>query len=306
MAGIDIRQLEYFIAAATSGSFVKAAKLVNVSQPAITKSIQRMEKWLGHLVFERGPELKLTEFGMALIADANRVLGGFDDFLHTANAYGKTLSVKLKIGAGPLVAESMVGEAIGRLLMRFPGLKTTILVENYNTFPAILREGGIDLFVADISELKNTEDLVIRKLKPERFQWFCRKEHPLAGRSEVTMADLKTYPMVLPEMPAWALDWFTEWMPDGMLSSSPQLPYQPTVSCSHYSTLMQIVLASNAVSALTEVMLRRGSYAAQFAIINFKGDRPASKPGIVSLKKRQLSSIAQSLIREIIAVSEQT
>jgi DNA-binding transcriptional LysR family regulator len=45
MADIDLRHLAYFVAAAESRSFVRAAKLVNVSQPAITKSIQRMEEW---------------------------------------------------------------------------------------------------------------------------------------------------------------------------------------------------------------------------------------------------------------------
>lgn len=61
IADLDLRHLQYFVAAAESRGFVKAAKLMNVSQPAITKSIQRFEKWFGHPVFERGAELRLTE-----------------------------------------------------------------------------------------------------------------------------------------------------------------------------------------------------------------------------------------------------
>jgi DNA-binding transcriptional LysR family regulator len=305
MAGIDLRHLEYFVAAAESGSFVRAAKLVNVSQPAITKSIQRMESWFGHALFERGAELKLTAFGEAMIGDAKNVLGGFDDLRRAAGQFGTNWSATLKIGAGPLMAETFVGTAVGRLLGRHPGLNLVIHVDQYTVFPDMLRARQIDFFVADIGELQEAGDLVIRKLAPSRFRWFCRKGHPLAKRKAVSFPELLAYPMVFPRMPLWAREWFAQHLPAAAAASSSSPPFRPAVICSHFSTLNSIILESDAVSGITELALRRKSYAMDFAEIDYAGMTPSSNAGIVTLKNRPLSPAALRLIEEVVAVSEQ-
>ena len=210
MADIDLRHLQYFVAAAESRSFVRAAKLVNVSQPAITKSIQRMEKWFGHALFERGAELKLTAFGEAMIGDAKRVLGGFDELRQSASQFGKSWATTLKIGAGPLIAETLVGTAVGRLLAQHPGLHVVIHVDQYTVFPEMLRDRHIDFFIADITELKEAGDLMIRKLTPSRFQWFCRKGHPLAKAQGRPI--FRT---------CWPIRWFCRSRRSGRASGSP-------------------------------------------------------------------------------------
>lgn len=304
MADIDLRHLQYFVAAAESRSFVRAAKLVNVSQPAITKSIQRMELWFGHALFERGAELKITDFGEALIGEAKRVLGGFDDLRQTANQFGKNWVTTLRMGAGPLIAETLVGTAVGKLLVPHPGIHVVIHVDHYSVFPDMLRDRQIDFFIADVTELKEAGDLAIRTLTPSRFQWFCRKGHPLAKRKSVPLPDLLAYPVVLPELPIWAREWFADCLPQSSATHAFLPPFHPSVICSHFSTIKCIVRKSDAVSALTELALRRKPYAGEFAVIDYPGITPSSNPGIVTLKKRPLSPPALRLIEEVIAVSE--
>jgi DNA-binding transcriptional LysR family regulator len=304
MAEIDLRHLQYFVAAAESRSFVRAAKLVNVSQPAITKSIQRMENWFGHALFERGAQLKLTAFGEAMIGDAKRVLAGFDELRQAASQFGKNWVASLRIGAGPLIAETLVGTAVGRLLGQHPGIDVIIHVDQYAVFPDMLRDRRIDFFIADVTELKESGDLLIRKLAPSRFRWFCRKGHPLAKRAAVSFPDVLAYPVVLPELPVWAREWFAGHMPRGTLPSAISPPFHLSVICSHFSTLKSIVQESDAVSALTELALHRKPYIREFAVIDFAGLTPSSNPGIVTLKKRPLSPAALRLIEEVIAVSE--
>jgi len=304
MADIDLGHLQYFVAAAESRSFVRAAKLANVSQPAITKSIQRLEKWFGHALFERGLELKLTAFGEAVIGDAKRILGGFDDLRQVANRYGREWAATLKIGAGPLIAETLVGTAVGRLVDQHPELHVVIHVDSYAVFPDMLRNRCIDFFIADIAELNESADLVIRKLEPSRFQWFCRKGHPLARCKDVRFADVLAYPLVLPEMSIWGREWFASQMTKAAAEGAILPPFRPSVICSHFSTLKSIVLGSDGVSALTELALRQESYSREFAMIDYQGMRPSSNPGIVTLRKRPLPPAALRLMEEVIAVSE--
>jgi DNA-binding transcriptional LysR family regulator len=304
MAEIDLRHLQYFVAAAECRSFVRAAKLVNVSQPAITKSIQRMEKWFGHALFERGAELKITAFGEAMIDDAKRVLGGFDDLRKAASRFGKEWVSHLRVGAGPMIAETLVGSAVGRLLDQYPGLHVVIHVDQYTVFPDMLREHQIDFFIADISELKEAVDLTIQRLAPSRFRWFCRKGHPLAKCKAVSFPEVLAYPVVLPELPVWAREWFAGHLPRGAAASVIAPPFQPSVVCSHFSTLKSIVQESDAVSALTELALYREPYARDFAVIDYKGKTPSSNPGIVTLKRQTLPPAARRLIEEVVAVSK--
>lgn len=304
MAEIDLRHLEYFVAAAEGRSFVRAAKIVNVSQPAITKSIQRLERWFGHALFERGAELKLTAFGEAMLDDARNVLGGFDDLKQSAIHFGKDWSATLKIGAGPLIAETLIGTAVGRLLEKHPGFNVVIHVDQYIVFPDMLRARQIDFFVADIAELQEATDFDLRKLTPNRLQWFCRKGHPLAKRKGVSLSELLGYPMVFPTMPIWAREWFAKHLPPDVETSSSSPPFRPAVICSHFSTIKNIVTESNAISPLTELALRRKSYARDFAMIDYAGMTPANNAGIVTMKKRPLAPAALLLIEEVIAVSE--
>lgn len=169
----------------------------------------------------------------------------------------------------------------------------------------MLRDRQIDFFIADITELQDADDLIIRKLAPGRFRWFCRKGHPLAKRKELAFRDVLAYPMVLPEMPIWAREWFAKLLPPNSAASAAMPPFHPAVICSHFSTLKMIVQESDAVSALTELALNRKPYASDFAIIDYAGATPSSNPGVVSLKKTPLSPAALQLIEEVIAVSEE-
>jgi DNA-binding transcriptional LysR family regulator len=264
-----------------------------------------MERWFGHALFERGGELKLTAFGESLIGDAKRVLGGFDELRQTANQFGMGGSATLRIGAGPLIAETLVGTAVSAVLGLHPGIHVVIHVDQYAVFPEMLRNRHIDFFIADITELDGAGDLTIRKLAPSSFRWFCRKGHPLAKRKSVPFQDVLAYPVVLPELPAWAREWFATRMPGGTVTSAMMPPFRPAVICSHFSTLKSIVRESDAISALTELALKRKPYVNEYTMIDYKGMTPSSNPGIVTLKKRPLSPAAVWLIDEVIAASEE-
>jgi len=303
MAEIDLRHLQYFVAAADSRSFVKAAKLVNVSQPAITKSIQRMEQWFGHTLFERGAELRLTVFGESVLGNARELLRGFDDLTQAARAFDSSWAGTLKIGAGPLMADTIIGEAVGRIV-HTPAARISITVDNYPIFPAMLKERKIDLFVADISELAIDVDMEVKILRPSQFQWFGRLGHPLAGRGAIGLAELLSYPIVMPELPVWARDWFASHQPGEIEASGSLSPFHRMVVCSHLSTLKRIVLSSDALSAMTEVALGRSPYVDEVDMIACTEDTPWSHAGIVTMKKRPLPPIAEMLIEEIIRISE--
>ncbi|MEH7087196.1 LysR family transcriptional regulator, partial [Neobacillus drentensis] len=77
---MDIRHLQYFIEVALTGSFTKAAEMLRVSQPTISKVVKDMEEELGMLLFNRtGKKAELTNEGQMIFHQAKDIVNSFDN-----------------------------------------------------------------------------------------------------------------------------------------------------------------------------------------------------------------------------------
>jgi DNA-binding transcriptional LysR family regulator len=296
MATIDTGHLRHFVAVAETGSFHKAAQLCHLTQPAITKSIQRMESWLGYALFDRGAHLELTAFGRLLLEQARKALLQFDDLQHEAELFRNLAIGELTIGAGPLMAESIVGPAAGRLVTRHPNLRVTIHVDNFNQFPDRLRRRELDLFIADITLIEGDPDFDIIEVQPQEGVWFCRPGHPLAGQRSVSLEEFFRYPIILPMLTPWAKEWLVKHHPGGNGKAG---EFRPALVCSHFSTLKAAVRNSDCLSGAIPAALADEFAEGRFVPIDLEAPKLYSKPGIVSLKGRSFSPTALALMAEM-------
>src|SRR5512135_1186590 len=115
---IETRHLQHFAAVAEAGSFRKAARKLCLSQPALTKSIQRLEELLGEKLFDRGRTVEMTPFGQLMQQQSGRVLAGLGDLAREAELFRGLEKGELRVGVGPFMAHSIVGPAVGRLLAK--------------------------------------------------------------------------------------------------------------------------------------------------------------------------------------------
>jgi DNA-binding transcriptional LysR family regulator len=297
MATIDTGHLRHFVAVAETGSFHKAAQICHLTQPAITKSIQRMESWLGYALFDRGAHLELTAFGKLLLEQARKALLQFDDLQHEAELLRNLAIGELTIGAGPLMAESIVGPAAGRLLTQHPNLRVTIHVDNFNQFPERLRRREMDLFIADITLIEGDQDFEIIEVPPQEGVWFCRPGHPLAGQRSVSLEEFFRYPIVLPMLTPWAREWLVKNHPSGDRERAEQ--FRPALVCSHFSTLKAAVRNSDCLSGAIAAAMVDEFAEGRFVPVDLKAPKLYSKPGIVSLKGRSFSPTALALMAEV-------
>jgi DNA-binding transcriptional LysR family regulator len=295
---IDTPHLQRFLAIAETGSFHKAARKVHLSQPALTKSIQLMERLLGERLFDRGKPVELTPFGSLIRQHAERILAGLDDLEREAELFRGVERGELKIGVGPYMAHSIVGPAVGRLLAKHPKLRLTVHVDDFTRFPMLLRQRAIDLFVADVTLVKSDADLEIIPGPREELVWFVRPGHPLAGRGPMSLGQLFTHPFVGPELPPWALKWLDEHLP------ASAKPLRVTLTCSNYTTLKDIVRHSDAFTALPRSAIVEDLREGKFALLRVKARKLIANAGIVWLRGRTPSPAATALgveLREQIA-----
>lgn len=290
---IDTRHLRHFLAVTETGSFRQAARKVNLSQPALTKSIQRMEHLLGEKLFDRGARTELTPLGQLVREQAEQALAGLDNLEREAELFRGVERGELKIGVGPYMAESIVGPALGRLLARHPKLRITVHVDDFRHFPPLLRQRAIDLFVADVTGVESDADLDIIPVPAEEVVWFTRPSHPLAAREAVALDELFAFPFVAPTLPTWTSAWFEEHLPAALK------PVQPAVTCNNYSTLKDIVRHSDCFSGVGFSAIVEDLRDGRFRRLPVTGAVTRSNPGVVLLKGRTASPAAKALVAEL-------
>jgi DNA-binding transcriptional LysR family regulator len=278
--------------------------MCHLTQPAITKSIQRMESWLGYTLFDRGAKLELTALGKLMLEQARKALLQFDDLQHEAELFRNLALGELVIGAGPLMGESIVGPAAGRLLEQHPNLRVTIHVDNFSQFPERLRRREVDLFIADISLIKDEADFEIIEVPRQECVWFCRPGHPLAAQRSVSLEEFFRYPIVLPLLTPWVREWMEKHRPSANSNGNghghgKHAPFHPAILCSHFSTLKAAVRHSDCLSGALLSATAQEFSEGRLTPIALDAPKLYSNPGIVSLKGRSFSPAALALIAEM-------
>jgi DNA-binding transcriptional LysR family regulator len=117
-----------------------------VTQPALTKSIQRLETQLGVKLFERLPRgMALTAFGKTLLPHARRIEAECHFAEVEMQAFRGGRTGRLRVGAGPYFGAALVPAAIARLQERFPKLDVEIMVGVNDVIMPHLVDGALDL-----------------------------------------------------------------------------------------------------------------------------------------------------------------
>src|SRR5687767_13284133 len=120
---MEMRELKSFVLLAEQLHFGRAARLLHLSQPALTKQIRRMEEELGSPLFERGRHgTALSAFGKQFLKEARNTVGDFDRLLDRAKIAAAGESGHLGIGFGFHTLE-LVPRLIVRLREIAPGIE---------------------------------------------------------------------------------------------------------------------------------------------------------------------------------------
>lgn len=197
-AGMDIRQLRYFLAVVEHGSFTRAAAMTGRTQQALSKGIAALEQQLGARLFERGSRgARPTAVGRLLLDHARTA----DDTLRTFEQRLRELQTgiegEIRIGTGPTAAGSVVAPAVLALRAAWPRLGVRVsggvLPE---LLPALLAR-ELDVVVALDTLLQTDPRLHRDLLVNDEYRIMASASHPLAHRNELTAADLLEHPWVM-------------------------------------------------------------------------------------------------------------
>lgn len=191
---MELDQLRYFLQIAERGNFTRAAEDLSISQPALSRSIQKLEEELGQPIFERkSRSVSLTDAGTLLQARALQVLSILDDTKAEITDDGE--SGRVRVGAIPTIAPYFLPEILRRFSTEYP--KATIVVQE-NTTDVLLKsctQGEIDLAIVALPI--PAKYLEVEELFKEELLLVLPLNHPLADRAKISVSDVEPFPFVL-------------------------------------------------------------------------------------------------------------
>ncbi len=197
---MELRQLKHFEEIVRASSFGRAADKLNITQPALSKSIRNLERSLGCLLLERHPAgVTPTDYGRVFLDYATLVTSELDRAVEELNELKGRGKGVVRVGAGATMSKYLLPQAVkryiegdgqGRVTFR-DGLKDELL--------ALLRRGEIDVMVGSIRPSPVDEDLRQEAVLEDRITVVADSAHPLAGRVPLPLADLAACKWVLPD-----------------------------------------------------------------------------------------------------------
>jgi DNA-binding transcriptional LysR family regulator len=207
------RPLAAFLAVAEQGSLGRAAAALNVTQPALSRIIRRLEADLGAPLFERHSTGMLpTSFGQALLPYAQLIqaeAGNAEREIAALRGLDRGL---VRVGAIGSAAMMLLPDAIDRMLRRWPGLRVRLVEAVEDQLAQALIHNEIDIAIA--GELEETDDIV--RVAAQEFADRCdviaAVGHPLQQASPLDPRQLLEHPWVMPPKEATPRRQFTRLM----------------------------------------------------------------------------------------------
>lgn len=195
MLYISLRQYEYICAIARQGSLSAAAQALNVSQPALSNALTRVESHLGYPLFvrRRGAAMVSTPQGRRFVEQAEGLLSAA---ARIENPGSVTQGLEhLTVGCFVDLAPFHLAPALSCLHATLPDVSVSYAVEDFQGLLDSLVDGRIDLAIT--YDLGMDAGFVRQKLFDSVPQALLSPEHPLAGARQVTLTELANEPLIL-------------------------------------------------------------------------------------------------------------
>jgi len=207
---MEMRDLGYFEAAAELEHIAKAAARLNRSQPAITKSIRRLEAEIGARLFDHsGRRVQLTAEGHVLLRRARALRLEMESLKQEVSDITGGMTGTVRLGVTATAAEYVLPELTDSLLAEAPEVRMEVSVRMAEELCAGLRNRAYDLVLcpppADASR-----DFQVTPIVADPVVVVAAKSHPLHSLRRVTLRSLCKYRWLLPAQGSMNRHWLTQ------------------------------------------------------------------------------------------------
>ncbi|MDX2156858.1 MAG: LysR family transcriptional regulator [Hyphomicrobiaceae bacterium] len=187
---MDLREIRYFLAVARELNFTRAAQQCGVSQPALTRSIQKLEAEVGGALFVRRPGLvALTRLGRELLPRFEEIGRNLETVRQTASDLAEGAALSLRLGVMCTVAPERIVEGLSRLRLKVPDARVSIVEATARKIVDLVASDEVDIGIAALPTYPDT--IAASRLYEERYVVAMHPDDPLATGNAVPLGALE-------------------------------------------------------------------------------------------------------------------
>ena len=292
---IDLRHLRHALALAEHRHFGRAARSLQLTQPALSRSIARLERQAGTRLFERSSAgVEPTDAGHLLLERATELLASAANLGREIESVKGLGAGELHVGAGTYPAELLVGPTMGSLLRQYPAVRARVVVDNVLNLIPLLRRRDLDLVIGDASQFAKDSKFQITPLAPRQGYFIGRSGHPLLERAALTLASIMEFPLVTTSrLTPRLLAPFVRAAGRSGTSAEANPRSVPAIACESLSMMKAIVASSDAVGILPLGVVVPELTADTLALIPLVEPWLQGNFALVRLARRQLPLVGE-------------
>lgn len=190
---VDFHQLSHFRAVAKFGNFTRAATELGISQPGLSRSIQKLETSVGQPLFERQPRgVKLTEIGAFFLVRANQICDLVDDTFAELNEASNQGRIRLAVI--PTIAPYLLPTLLRRFGRRHPEINIQVQEDTTQNILKLSKDGDIDLAIVALPI--NEKYLEVESLFEDELILVFPKGHSLEQKKQIQLTDIQEFPFI--------------------------------------------------------------------------------------------------------------
>lgn len=196
---MEIRVLRYFLTVVREESITKAAEMLHITQPTLSRQLAQLEEETGVKLFNRGSrKITLTNEGILLRRRAEEILELVDKTSHELLRQENELKGKITIGCGELKSVQTLSKICRMFHEKYPQVTFEVYTATADAVKERMDRGLIDIgLLLEPVGLEKYE--YIRMPVQEEWCVLMQPDDPLAGKSAITANDLESQPLILPQ-----------------------------------------------------------------------------------------------------------
>jgi DNA-binding transcriptional LysR family regulator len=281
----DLTDLRAFVAVADLGSFRAASEGMHLTQPALSRRVDKLEQALGFRLFDRTTrKVELNAMGRSFLPRARHVLNELDSALLGMTDLSDRLRGQVTVACVPSTVATFVADALRDFHRQFPRIRVRVIDESATDILLAVARSEADFGISYLGT--HEPDLEFEPLFEEDFVLACPTSHPLASRRRVTWAELAQHDVVM-----LAPGSGNRMLVDQALAGL----QQPAWSCEvrHVPALVSLIEAGIGVGAVPRFALPVGAHAGLTSIALVE-PRVVRTIGMIRRRGRPLSPAAQA------------
>ena len=193
---MTVRHMKIFLQVYQTQNITRAAELLHMTQPAVTRAIQEIENYYGVCLFERmNRRLFITELGKQFYAQALHIVDAFDR-METGLRNWDTFGV-LRIGASITLGNNLLPDLVNQFQMNHSNMKIKATIANGSDLQRALLVNQLDLALIEGGVWE--EELLTEVFDEDRLVLILPPGHKLLSQDKIILNDLLTYPFLLRE-----------------------------------------------------------------------------------------------------------